>query len=611
MNSTELVHNLANGTRPRRDSSRRAAPLFSTELAGPVRQAILRARQHLLSRQRSVGTWCAQLRSDASLAALSIFWLAYTDRAQSELAQQCAATILELQQPEGGWPRALGGPADVSTSVQAYLALKLVGIDPTSSSLVRARAVIRSLGGADAADSTTRAILAMFGQANYERCARPASERSLFDLEHAGQPPIAIILARKPVCRIGCERGVRELFIKRPSDWSAAKEMNRERMLSCNTGGIEELPFDELVWRMIALHANGAPLDDEQIAVCEQRFSELVVVDEDDYAAWPDCDPRPLADTAFATRSLLVSGLSPPHDAIGAALGILCRETRHDRGTTSQLCSVLAALELASAPTSSAGNLPPEFEVLGDWSYDAEEWKNEFDPAEHDSVAPRIAVNLYEVLIARQNSDGGWSDVARGVSDPTTTGNVLEALAEFESEATRLSTNRAVDYLRESQQGDGSWLSASGTEQIRATSSAIRGLAAAGVLSEDDIIAAGINWLVVEQRRDGGWREGSDDANPSPTSWAILAFIAAGESNHKACRRGIHFLVETQSDDGRWTDSDFAVYDAALDRWIYNDLHSTASPLLALSRWAVSATSAQTAANPEMSLRLVGVSADE
>lgn len=611
MSSTELVRELTNRTRPCHDFSKRAAPLFSTELASPVRQAILRARQHLLSEQCNDGTWCGPQRTDASLASLSIFWLAYTDRAQTELAQQCAATILELQLPEGGWWRVPGDAADVSASVQAYFGLKLVGVDPASSSLVRAREVIRGLGGADAADATTRTILALFGQISYEYCGSVASGQPLFELEQDGKSPITTILDRKPVCRIGCERGVRELFTKRPCDWPVAKLSNLKQVRHCDAGKIEELPLDELIWHMIAVHAGGVSLDDDQMQACEQRFSELVVADEDDYAAWPNCNPRPVVDTAIAAKSLLASGLMLANESIKAAVGYLCRGANHDRTTTTQLCSVLTALQLANSPTSDAGNLPPEFEVLGEWSHDAEEWNNEFDLGECGSVAQAEVLNLCDELVSRQNSDGGWSDVARGVSDPIVTGHVLEALAEIENTSARLSIDLAVEYLRESQQGDGSWRSAMSAEPIRATSSAILGLTVAGVLSEDDSIAAGLNWLLVEQQYDGGWREGSDHSNPLPTSWAVLAFVAAGESNHKACRRGVHFLVETQGDDGRWTDTNIAVYDAALDRWIHNHLHSTVWPLLAVSRWVVSAMSAQAEPTGELSLRLVGVSADE
>ena len=91
----------------------------------------------------------------------------------------------------------------------------------------------------------------------------------------------------------------------------------------------------------------------------------------------------------------------------------------------------------------------------------------------------------------------------------------------------------------------------------------------------------------------------------------MLSLVAAGKENHAACRRGVQFLIESQGDDGRWNEPEFAPYYPAANRWIRNELHSVAWPLLALSRWAVAAISAQSAAADEMSLRLVGVSADE
>jgi squalene-hopene/tetraprenyl-beta-curcumene cyclase len=116
---------------------------------------------------------------------------------------------------------------------------------------------------------------------------------------------------------------------------------------------------------------------------------------------------------------------------------------------------------------------------------------------------------------------------------------------------------------------------------------------------------------VVEQQLDGGWREGEEDSSPSPTAWVVLAFIAAGKSNHRACRRAVQFLVDTQQDDGGWAEPSFAVYDIQSSRWIHNALHATTWSLLALSRWAMAAVSAQSEPTAELSLRLVGAAADE
>jgi hypothetical protein len=100
-------------------------------------------------------------------------------------------------------------------------------------------------------------------------------------------------------------------------------------------------------------------------------------------------------------------------------------------------------------------------------------------------------------------------------------------------------------------------------------------------------------------------------SSASPTASAVMALVAAGRANHRATRRGVEFLVDSQEDAGSWTDCKLPHCDVVAIRPTRNHLHSVAWPLLALSRWAVAAISAQSAAANEMSLRLVGVSADE
>ena len=87
MNSMELVRRQFSGANPRRSSETLSAPRFCAELAAPVRGAILRARQYLIAEQRDDALWCGQQSTDASLASLCIFWLAFCEREQSELAR--------------------------------------------------------------------------------------------------------------------------------------------------------------------------------------------------------------------------------------------------------------------------------------------------------------------------------------------------------------------------------------------------------------------------------------------------------------------------------------------------------------------------------------------
>src|SRR3990172_4194525 len=126
MNTMELVR-FVERAHPRHSAPRTPAPLFHSELIGPARHAILRARQFLLNEQQENGSWIGVQTGDASLPSQLLLLLAYLCREQSDLAQQAAATILEQQLPCGGWSLVPNGPPDVSTSVQAYFALKLSG----------------------------------------------------------------------------------------------------------------------------------------------------------------------------------------------------------------------------------------------------------------------------------------------------------------------------------------------------------------------------------------------------------------------------------------------------------------------------------------------------
>jgi squalene-hopene/tetraprenyl-beta-curcumene cyclase len=130
-------------------------------------------------------------------------------------------------------------------------------------------------------------------------------------------------------------------------------------------------------------------------------------------------------------------------------------------------------------------------------------------------------------------------------------------------------------------------------------------LLAAGISADDDCIAAAVNWLIVQQHPSGAWKGGA-----AQTAWAILGLVAAGRSDHPTVRRGIEFLLESQRDNGGWVDKKTVFREPESKHWFRNDLHSTCWPLLALSRFAVAASSARPAAANGVSLRLVAAAAE-
>ena len=200
-------------------------------LAVPVRRAIGRTRAWLLGQQHGDGSWCAELEGDSILASETILLLAFLGREGSDLAGRLAKRLVEKQLPDGGWAMFPGGEVDISGSVKAYFALKLTGHDVASEPMQRARRAILRNGGANAVNSYTRFFLAMLGQIPYDQCPAVPPEMvllpkwfpvNLYAVSTWSRTiivPLSIVWAKQPVRALGPDRGIRELFLKRPERW--------------------------------------------------------------------------------------------------------------------------------------------------------------------------------------------------------------------------------------------------------------------------------------------------------------------------------------------------------------------------------------------------------
>jgi squalene-hopene/tetraprenyl-beta-curcumene cyclase len=647
MNSMELVRFPTTRARPIGIPAKKSPPPFCSELIGPVRNAIVRSRRLLITRQQSDGAWIGRQSGDASLLSQLIFLLTDLEREDSELAQQCAATILSEQRPDGSWSAKPDGSADISTSVQAYFALKLTGRDPTDQQMKRARSRIRKLGGADAADDMTRFVLALLGQVSYDVCDPMPPERFLF-LGRCSRlrVPLSIVWSLRPVLDVGIERGVRELFLNRPCHWPPTSAKQDEafpqrlnavfRLISrfsehrgwlpfrrCALNATEsqlleqfgstrisELSLQELMWHIVALRAIGYPADSPEMCACEEQLAELVDADDETQLVYPKHRSATLGDTALVLRALIESGLSPDHPSIEEAIDAVFRaQATTNSPSTADLCNLLEGLRrLETAAPNNDYALPPDIDVRWDSNYAAGE--PERTTQDWRKTIERAAAKCIDQLRGCQNPDGGWGTLAGWrhpvqASDPSVTGAALEALAGCVNPNMPSIFRRATEYLRSQQRADGSWCNADGMQKLLCTAAAIRGLLAAGVACHEDCIAAAVNWLIVEQQPTGGW-----DASPSQTAWAILALVAAGKVDHSAVRRGIDHLLDSQDDDGGWVERQCVLQDPDSNRWFCNDLHGVAWPLLALSTWVVAASSAEPAESDEVSLRLVAAAAE-
>ena len=220
-------------------------------------------------------------------------------------------------------------------------------------------------------------------------------------------------------------------------------------------------------------------------------------------------------------------------------------------------------------------------------------------------------------MLAMQNKDGGWGAFDRdndrqflcyvpfadhnAMIDPSTpdlTGRVLECLGKLGRRLGDAAVDRAVVYLRQTQEADGSWFGRWGVNYIYGTWQSIVGLTAAGVPGNDPAVVAGVNWLLAHQQACGGWGESADTyehphlrgqgtPTASQTAWALMGLLAAGLAGHPAVARGVRFLSLMQEEDGSWDEPEFT--GTGFPRVFYLKYHyyPIYFPLMALAQWAV------------------------
>lgn len=107
--------------------------------ASRVKEAIAASQNYLLDLQNPAGYWCAELESNATMTAevvlLHKIW--GTDRERP--LHKAEAYLRSQQREHGGWELFYGDGGELSTSVEAYMALKLLGVPETDPAMKRAR----------------------------------------------------------------------------------------------------------------------------------------------------------------------------------------------------------------------------------------------------------------------------------------------------------------------------------------------------------------------------------------------------------------------------------------------------------------------------------------
>jgi squalene-hopene/tetraprenyl-beta-curcumene cyclase len=579
--------------------------MTATEEQTRAEQALDRAVERLLALQHPDGWWKGLLETNATIDAEDLFLREFLGLRDDGDTAATAAWIRSKQRDDGTWANFYGGPPELSTTVEAYAALRLAGDPQDADHMRRAREFIVASGGVGRTRVFTKIWLALFGLwpwsrvpvippeliflppwfplnvydfacwarqtvvaltvVSHFRPVRPVP----FDLEElrTGGPD----LSREPdaVGRVfialdkllhAYERlpvkPLRRTALRRAERWI----LERQEADGC-WGGIQP-PW---VYSLIALRLLGRPVDDPAIARGLAGFDRYTV--REDSMRWIEACQSPVWDTCLAVQALADAGLPPDHEAMTRAAGWLLREEIRHRGDWAVRRPELAA---------------------GGWAFEFDnDWYPDVDDTAEVVLALRRAEQTPELdaaakrgvawTIGMESKAGGWgafdADNVRGlmrklpfcdfgeVIDPPSadvTAHVVEMLA-----GERLDASGGVDWLLREQEPDGSWFGRWGANYVYGTGHVLPALATAGLAPDHPAITRAVAWLERVQNADGGWGEdlrsyddpawsGRGESTASQTAWALWGLHAAGETHGESARRGIDFLVRTQTEDGGW-----------------------------------------------------------
>src|ERR1700753_2027210 len=209
------------------ESGQPATPRFGRIDAGldQVESSVARARDFLFSQQHPDGYWCGELEADTTLESDYIMVHTLLGTGDKRKMKRAVAEILRKQNEDGGWSIFAGGPSNISASVKAYLAFKLMGWDPDHPVMAHARKWILEHGGVVECNTFTKIYLCFFGQYEYDAVPAIPPELVLFpnwcyfniyeisSWSRAILVPLSIAYARKPFKKLPVEMSIDELFI--------------------------------------------------------------------------------------------------------------------------------------------------------------------------------------------------------------------------------------------------------------------------------------------------------------------------------------------------------------------------------------------------------------
>jgi squalene-hopene/tetraprenyl-beta-curcumene cyclase len=144
-------------------------PPSTLETSSAARVALERACEHLLSLQDEAGWWKGELQTNVTMDAEDMLLREFLGIRTAAQTERSAVWIRSQQRVDGTWTNFHGGEGELSTTIEAYWALKLAGDDPAEAHMQAAAQFIRAQGGIERSRVFTHVWLALFGLWSWER----------------------------------------------------------------------------------------------------------------------------------------------------------------------------------------------------------------------------------------------------------------------------------------------------------------------------------------------------------------------------------------------------------------------------------------------------------
>ncbi|WP_127502864.1 squalene--hopene cyclase [Actinoplanes solisilvae] len=617
----------------------------------PEAEALDLAVEHLRGLQDKAGWWKGELATNVTMDAEDLLLREFLGVRRAEETARAARWIRSQQRADGTWATFHGGPPDLSTTVEAWVALRLAGDAVDEPHMVRAQQWVLEHGGLESTRVFTRIWLALFGLWSWDELPDMPPELiflpkwfplNIYDWGCWARQtvvPLTVVNAIRPVRPLPF--GADELRAGLPAPEPAAPWTWKGAFQRLDKG----------------LHAYAKRPNRDLRRRAMHRAAEWILARQEDDGGWGGIQPP----WVYSLLALHLLGYPADHPAMVKGFagldGFLVHESTPD-GPVRRLeacqspvwdtgLAVIAMLD-AGVPADDPDLLratdwllDEEITVKGDWSVRrpalepggwAFEFDNDYYPDTDDTA--EIVLGLHRIdhddpvrlraavargvawTVGMQSRDGGWAafdadnmrtlatklpfcDFGAVIDPPSAdvTAHVVEMLA-----AVGLShekpARRGILWLLKHQEADGSWFGRWGANHVYGTGAVVPALVAAGVHPGSRPIRRAVDWLVEHQNADGGWGEdlrsyrdpawiGRGDSTASQTAWALLALLAAGGAD-EAVDRGVAWLLATQRSDGGWDEPQFTGTGFPRDFYINYHLYRIVFPITALGRYVAS-----------------------